>query len=93
MDNLGLPPLVLPTFVGLSLIAAVLAGYSMSAGRRHTLHKLAFAASISFSLYVIMDLNLPRAGLIRVNRIYQLFRDLHDSFATSPSTPQPEVSP
>ena len=46
----------------------MLAGYSMGKYKsRSPLHMMAFAGSIAFSLYVIADLNHPRAGLIRVD--------------------------
>ena len=37
------------------------------ARRRHALHAVAFALSISLVLYVIIDVEFPRVGLIRVD--------------------------
>ncbi len=77
MDNLGLPPMVLPTLVGLSLLAAVLVGHGIAADpRRGRLHETAFALAICLSIYIILDLNGPRAGLIRLDAMDQQFRQL-----------------
>lgn len=77
MDEMGLPPMVLPTLIMLSLVAAVLAGESMERrGHRDMLHMLAFAAAIAFSIYMIHDLNHPRSGLITVNAMDDMFRQL-----------------
>lgn len=53
---------------GAALISALVAGHSL--GRSHgavTIHVLAFAGLMAVSLYVIIDFEYPRAGLIRVD--------------------------
>ena len=37
----------------------------------HWLHMLGFALAMSVSVYVILDLEYPRAGLIRIDAIDQ----------------------
>jgi hypothetical protein len=79
LDNRGLPPLVMPTLVVLSVLASVLVGFGMAKTRRSLLHMLSFAGAIAFSLYVIADLNSPRAGLIRVDSADDAMKQLYDS--------------
>ncbi|HSI32981.1 MAG: DUF4239 domain-containing protein [Phycisphaerae bacterium] len=77
MDDMGSPPMVMPSLVALALVASVLAGVSMKRrGRRDVLHMVAFAAAVAFSIYVIHDLNHPRSGLITVNAMDETMRQL-----------------
>jgi hypothetical protein len=72
MDHLGAPPIVMPTLIFMSLVAALLAGFHMSRfARQSLLHSIAFAAVLSFVMYVIFDLNHPRSGLIRLGSVDQ----------------------
>ncbi|HWS26314.1 MAG TPA: hypothetical protein VN259_07010 [Xanthomonadales bacterium] len=63
------PPMVIyALLVGLAMVCGFLGGYNMGvARRRHALHAVAFALSISLVLYVIIDVEFPRVGLIRVD--------------------------
>lgn len=91
MIHRGVPPLVMPTLVALSLAGAVLAGFNMAKQTsRSLLHMLTFAGAIAFSMYVIMDLNHPRAGLIRIDAVDDVF---HQLYATMTSTPSPTSMP
>jgi hypothetical protein len=95
MNDLGLPPLVLPTLIILSLLGSRLAGFGLG-GRTgcSALHRLAFAGAVSFSIYVILDLNQPRAGLINVDAVDETMLQLRRSIApaTLPAT-QPATQP
>jgi hypothetical protein len=75
------PPVV--TFgllFGLGLGCALLAGYSMAAGeRRKWPHRIAFAAVTALTVYVILDLEYPRLGFIRVDAFDQVLVDLRAS--------------
>ena len=87
VSNLGSPPMVLPTVSLLALLASVLAGFNMpqrTAGR--PLHMLAFAGAIALSIYIIMDLDEPRTGLINVNAIDQTMIELRKNIDRSLST-------
>jgi hypothetical protein len=48
--------------------------------RGMALHILIFAAIMSMAVYVILDLEYPRFGLIRVNASDQVLVDLRQSF-------------
>ena len=75
------PPLIIYGMLGgLTLAGAVMAGYGMAKTRlRHRLHAVGFALVMSFVVYVIIDLEFPRLGLIRVDNFDQALIDLRQS--------------
>ena len=53
---------------GLSLAASLLAGYGMAGGKsRSWVHNIGFTAVMALAVYVILDSEYPRLGLIRVD--------------------------
>jgi hypothetical protein len=72
------PPMVIfVMLVILALVSALLAGYGMAeARRRHWMHPMAYAAVMAVTIYVILDLEYPRVGLIRVDAADQLLHDV-----------------
>ena len=66
------PDIIYGMLVGLALASALLAGYGMAGGKsRNWLHILGFAAVMAVAVYVIIDLEFPRLGLIRVDAFDQ----------------------
>ena len=64
----------------LSLVGALLVGYGTSVNKQRTwLHKLVFAAILTVTIYVIVDFEFPRVGLIRVDAADQMLIDLRES--------------
>ncbi|HKY64056.1 MAG TPA: DUF4239 domain-containing protein [bacterium] len=64
----------------LALLGAAVAGYGMSKSpNRSWFHRLAFVAIISATIFVIMDLEFPRRGLIRLDSMDQLLVELRES--------------
>lgn len=63
------PPLVvLVTLISLALLSAILCGYSMrKRSIWHSLHVLIYAVTISFTIFIIIDLEYPRLDFIRVD--------------------------
>ncbi len=71
------PPIVFVMLAALAIVGALLVGYGISANRRRAwLHTLVFAAILSLTTYVIVDLEFPRLGLIRVDSADQALVDL-----------------
>ena len=71
------PAIVFLLLVSMSLICAVLVGYSTSQNpTRSWLHTVTFAAIISLTIYVIVDVEFPRVGLIRVDAADEMLIDL-----------------
>ena len=71
------PPVIIFIMIGvLSLAAALLAGYGMAGGKsRSWIHILGFAAVMALTVYVIMDIEYPRFGLIRVEGADRVLRN------------------
>ena len=81
------PPIaIFLLLTGLSLIGALLVGYEMAANhRRSWLHHLAFAAILSLSVYIIIDMEFPRFGMIRIHGADQVLLDLQQQMVASQS--------
>jgi hypothetical protein len=75
------PPLVVFLLLGgLSLVCSLLIGYETSPNPTRTwLHTVAFAAIVSFTVYVIIDLEFPRFGFIRVDSADEVLAELRES--------------
>lgn len=74
------PPIVFLMLYGLALASALLAGYGMAAARhRGWLHMIAFAAVMAIAVYVILDIEFPRLGLIRVDSFDRALAEVRDS--------------
>jgi hypothetical protein len=71
------PRVIFYLLVALSLASALLAGYVMcGTSVRSWFYMLMFAATMSITFYVILDLEYPRFGLIRIDDADQILVDL-----------------
>lgn len=71
------PTIIFTMLLALALAGALLAGYGMAGAKtRSWTHVLGFAAAMAVALYVILDLEYPRLGLIRVSDFDQVLVDL-----------------
>jgi hypothetical protein len=74
------PMIIFVMLVGMVLAASLLVGHGMaSVDSSSWMHKLVFAATLAASVYVIVDLEYPRLGLIRVDAFDQALVDLRQS--------------
>jgi hypothetical protein len=74
------PVIVFVMLVVLVLASSLLAGYNMSAAKaRSSLHMVGFAIIMAVAVYVILDLEFPRVGLLRIASVDQVLVDLRDS--------------
>jgi hypothetical protein len=75
------PPLIIFGMLFLvALASALLAGYAMAGGKDpKRLHVIGFALVIGITVYVILDIEFPRFGLIRVDAFDQSLVDLLNS--------------
>jgi hypothetical protein len=79
-NNRGMPTTVMVALVALSLAAAVLAGFHAARHpRRSLLHMIVFAGVIAMLLYLMVDLMLPRSGLIRIRRADKAMQRLYEN--------------
>lgn len=75
------PPLIVYLMIAvLALVSALYIGYGMAGRRvRSLMHTLGFAAVTSIVMYVILDLEFPRLGFVRIESTDQVFVDLRIS--------------
>jgi len=63
--------------IALALVAALLAGYQSAGEKGYAwIHKIAFAAIVSATVYLILEIEYPRLGLIRMDAIDHLLIDV-----------------
>lgn len=74
------PPAVIFVMLGAVCVAgALLAGYAMAATGRSWLHTAAFVAVMAITVWVILDLEFPRAGFIRLDSFDQALVEIRQS--------------
>ena len=74
------PAIIFVLLIGLGLICSLLAGYGTAGGKQRSwTHLVGFASVIALTVYVILDLEYPRLGLIRVDALDQVLIDLRAS--------------
>jgi hypothetical protein len=74
------PQVIFVLLAALTLASALLAGYSMAGGKtRSLIHMFCFAAIMAITMYVILDIEFPRLGFIRVDTFDQALVDLRQS--------------
>jgi hypothetical protein len=68
------PPLIIYVMlIGLALAAALLAGYQTAGEKGYDwIHKIGFAAIVASTVYVILDIEYPRLGFVRLDAIDQV---------------------
>jgi hypothetical protein len=75
------PPMaIFGMLYGLTLVAALLAGFAMAGSKRRSwLHIVGFAFVMAVSVYIILDLEFPRRGLIRTDGFDSVLVDLRST--------------
>jgi hypothetical protein len=73
------PRVIFFSLAALSLLSALLAGYVMcGTAVRSWFYMLLFAGTVSATFYVILEVEYPRFGLIRVDQADQVLIELRD---------------
>lgn len=71
------PAIIFFLLCGLALLSALLAGHAASGtAARNWVHMIVFALTLAGAVYVILDIEFPRLGLIRVDAFDQVLVDL-----------------
>lgn len=87
------PPTIMFIMLGLcALLAALMAGYAMSRGARSWTHIIVFSLVMAGSVYIIIDMEFPRLGIVRVDSFDQNLIDLRkgmDAASTVPANVRP----
>jgi hypothetical protein len=74
------PMIIFAMLIVLTLVSALLAGYGMAAAKRPSwVHMLGFAFIIAVAVYIIIDLEYPRMGLIQLHSADQVLVELRHS--------------
>lgn len=79
------PTVIFAMLFALAGASSLLAGYAMAESRsRRLVHMISFAATLSIAVYVILDIEFPRLGFIRVDHIDAVLEQLGATMDTSP---------
>jgi hypothetical protein len=72
------PTVILSALVVLTLVCSLLVGYGLAGGKAFAtnLHMIGFAVMMTVTIYVILDLDHPRVGLIRLDYVDQALADV-----------------
>ena len=70
------PAVVYGMILVLAAVGAVFSGYALGGQERSWVHRLAFPLATAVALFVIIDMEYPRLGLIRVDSMDYLMADL-----------------
>jgi hypothetical protein len=74
------PSVIFALLVALGLACALFAGFAVAGGKQRAwAHAVGFSATIAITVYVILDLEYPRLGLIRVDAADQVLLELRES--------------
>lgn len=74
------PPAIVFIMLGsCALVASLMAGFGMSRGSRSWTHIIVFAIVMAGAVYIIIDMEYPRLGMIRVQSFDQALIDLRQS--------------
>lgn len=73
------PTIIFALLISLCLICAFLAGNGLAVDKPNRLHAIGFSLVIAFTVYVILDMEYPRLGFIRVDAADQVLYDLRAS--------------
>lgn len=74
------PQIIFVMLVVLSMASALVLGFGMAPNRRRSaLHIAGFAVAVTMTITVTLDLEYPRAGLIRVSSADRILRDVRAS--------------
>jgi len=74
------PPLILIVLLTLTLTSGFLSGYSNKAKHRNMVFVIAFALMTTLALYLVMELDRPRRGIINLDAAQKNITDLRNEF-------------
>lgn len=74
-----LPELIVFLLMSVAMLSALLAGFAVAETGRNWLHILLYAGAVTITIYTVLDLDNPRAGLIRLDAADKVLTDLLQS--------------
>jgi hypothetical protein len=82
-----LPMLVFAMLIAAAMISSLVAGFGMARGGRNWLSILVYASMVTFTLFVMLDMEFPQSGLIRIGAAERAMSDLRDSIQQARDIP------
>jgi len=79
MSQFHPPMIIFILLIVFSLVAALLAGYGMAGAAPSWVHIILFSLAMAMTVYVILDVEYPRIGFIRIDQTDQVLIDLRQS--------------
>ena len=77
------PVIIFGMLMVMALVTALLVGYQMAGlEKRSWLHVVLFIITISLTCYVILDIEYPRIGLIRMDATDVILKDLREGMSS-----------
>jgi hypothetical protein len=73
------PEIIFVMLCILALFGGVLAGYAVAGKERSRVHTIVFALTLSGAVYVILDIEYPRLGFIRLDHADRVLVELRES--------------
>lgn len=73
------PTLIFALLFALALACSLLAGYRMGAGSRRWLHVIGFTAAVVVTIYVTLEVEYPRRGVIRLDTYDRVLMQLRET--------------
>jgi len=73
------PEIIFVMLCALALFGGVLAGYAVAGKERSWVHTMLFALTLSGAVYVILDLEYPRLGFVRLDKADRVLVELRES--------------
>jgi len=71
------PSVIYAMLIALAFASALLAGYQSASEQGYDrIHKLAFAGMVALTVYVILDIEYPRLGFVRIDHIDRMLVDV-----------------
>jgi len=82
--DINIPKLIVALLFSVALLSALVAGFAMAKSVRSWFHMIVYALVITVTVYVVIDLDHPRSGLIRVDAADNAMAALRDSIQKEP---------
>jgi len=74
------PAVIYVMLIGLAFVSALLAGYQSAGGKAYDwVHEVGFAGIVAFTVFVILDIEFPRLGFVRLDATDQLLVTVRES--------------
>lgn len=71
------PAIIFILLIGLAIIGSFLAGYSTAESKRYTsIHILSYVVIVTFTVFLILNLEFPRVGIVRVDAFDKILIDV-----------------